>query len=138
MFTLVFEQDYGLLNALLRSIGLDRHPRGCVHPRGPCPPSSCWVYGSGRGSTPCTSSRGLQNIDQEYYEAAAIDGANQPQLFRYITVPLLKPVILFVVIQAIVGSYQFFTQPWILTSGGPQDATLTVTMYLYLQAFPLL
>lgn len=78
---------------------------------------------------------GLQNIDQEYYEAAAIDGANQFQLFRYITIPLLKPVILFVVIQAIVGSYQLFTQPWVLTGGGPQDATLTITMYLYLQAF---
>lgn len=134
MFTLVFEQDYGLLNALLRSIGLDPIP-WLRSPAWAMPSIillGVWIWA---GLNALYFLAGLQNIDQEYYEAAAIDGANSLQLFRYITVPLLKPVILFVVIQAIVGSYQLFTQPWILTSGGPQDATLTVTMYLYLQAF---
>lgn len=134
MFTLVFDQDYGLLNAMFRSVGLSPIP-WLRSPAWAMPSIillGIWIW---LGLNALYFLAGLQNIDQEYYEAAAIDGANRYQLFRYITVPLLKPVILFVVIQAIVGSYQLFTQPWVLTGGGPQDATLTVTMYLYLQAF---
>lgn len=134
MFTLVFDQDYGLLNAGLRTLGLSAVP-WLRSPAWAMPSIillGIWIW---LGLNALYFLAGLQNIDQEYYEAAAIDGANRFQLFRYITLPLLKPVILFVVIQAIVGSYQLFTQPWVLTQGGPQDATLTVTMYLYLQAF---
>lgn len=134
MFTLVFDQDYGLLNAMFRSVGLSPIP-WLRSPAWAMPSIillGIWIW---LGLNALYFLAGLQNIDQEYYEAASIDGANRYQLFRYITVPLLKPVILFVVIQAIVGSYQLFTQPWVLTGGGPQDATLTVTMYLYLQAF---
>ncbi|MFS8571905.1 MAG: sugar ABC transporter permease, partial [Clostridia bacterium] len=134
MFALVFDQDFGLLNAGLRAIGLSAIP-WLRSPAWAMPSIillGVWIW---LGLNALYFLAGLQNIDQEYYEAAAIDGANQFQLFRYITIPLLKPVILFVVIQAIVGSYQLFTQPWVLTGGGPQDATLTITMYLYLQAF---
>lgn len=134
MFSLVFDQEFGLLNAGLRSIGISPVP-WLRSPYWAMPSIillGIWIW---LGLNALYFLAGLQNIDAEYYEAAAIDGANRWQLFRYITIPLLKPVILFVVIQAIVGSYQLFTQPWILTGGGPQDATLTITMYLYMQGF---
>lgn len=78
---------------------------------------------------------GLNGIDQDYYEAAEIDGAGKWQQFWYITAPLLRPVALFVVLQAIIGSYNLFALPFLLTGGGPSDASLTVTLYIYNQGF---
>jgi|DewCreStandDraft_1066081.scaffolds.fasta_scaffold03617_4 ABC-type sugar transport system permease subunit len=78
---------------------------------------------------------GLNSIDHELYEAAAIDGAGRWQRFWYITWPLLRPMTLFIVIQAIAGSFALFAQPFLLTGGGPADATLTLSLYLYLQGF---
>jgi ABC-type sugar transport system permease subunit len=74
---------------------------------------------------------GLQNIPDEVIEAAAVDGANRLQIFWRITLPLLRPVILFVVVQATIFSYQIFEIPFLLTNGGPSDATLTLAIYLY-------
>ncbi|MBV7328587.1 sugar ABC transporter permease [Chloroflexi bacterium TSY] len=78
---------------------------------------------------------GLQNIPKELNEAAAIDGANWWTVVTRITIPLLRPVILFVVITAINGSYQIFTQPYLLTNGGPSDRSLSMVMYLYNTGF---
>ena len=74
---------------------------------------------------------GLQNIPEELNEAAAIDGAGRWKRFLYITLPLLRPTILFVVIQATIFSYQLFEIPFLLTGGGPSDATLFLSVYLY-------
>jgi ABC-type sugar transport system permease subunit len=74
---------------------------------------------------------GLQNIPEYMNEAAAIDGATRRQTFWHITVPLLRPTILFVVVQAVIFSYQLFDLPYLLTAGGPSDATLTLALYLY-------
>ena len=78
---------------------------------------------------------GLNGIDEDFYEAAAIDGASSWQAFRHITMPLLRPIALFVVLQAIIGSYNLFALPFLLTNGGPSDASLTVTLYIYNQGF---
>ncbi|MCL4860708.1 MAG: sugar ABC transporter permease [Caldilineaceae bacterium] len=78
---------------------------------------------------------GLQNIPRELEEAAAIDGANWFTVLTRITIPLLRPVILFVVITAINGSYQIFTQPYLLTGGGPRDQSISMVMYLYNTGF---
>ncbi|MEQ4208999.1 sugar ABC transporter permease [Actinopolymorpha sp. B17G11] len=78
---------------------------------------------------------GLNAIDEDYYEAAAIDGASRWQSFWHITLPLLRPIALFVVLQAIIGSYNLFALPLLLTQGGPSDASLTVTLYIYNQGF---
>lgn len=78
---------------------------------------------------------GLQNIPRELDEAAAIDGANWWIVMTRITIPLLRPVILFVTISAINGSYQIFTQPFLLTGGGPRDQSLSMVMYLYNTGF---
>ena len=78
---------------------------------------------------------GLQNIPRELEEAASMDGANWWTIMTRITIPLLRPVILFVMITAINGSYQIFTQPYLLTGGGPRDQSLSVVMYLYNTGF---
>ncbi|GIV78571.1 MAG: cytochrome c biogenesis protein [Litorilinea sp.] len=78
---------------------------------------------------------GLQNIPRELEEAAAMDGANAWTILFRITIPLLRPVILFVVITAINGSYQIFTQPYLLTGGGPRDQSISMVMYLYNTGF---
>ncbi len=78
---------------------------------------------------------GLTNIDQSLYEAAQIDGASPVQAFRYITVPLLKPVILLTVIMATNGNLQLFDEPYNLTAGGPGNVTISISQYIYEAAF---
>lgn len=78
---------------------------------------------------------GLQSIRRELYEAAAIDGAGRWQSFIYVTIPALKPVIAFVVITSMIGSFQLFDLPYVLTEGGPGNASITIVMYLYKQGF---
>lgn len=74
---------------------------------------------------------GLQNIPETLYEAARIDGANRRQVFRYITLPLLRPTVLFVTVTGFIAHFQVFGQPYIMTGGGPGQASYTVIIYLY-------
>jgi ABC-type sugar transport system permease subunit len=78
---------------------------------------------------------GLQDIPRELYEAAALDGAGGWTSFWAITLPLLRPVMLFVFVTHIIGSFQIFGQVFILTQGGPGDATRTAVQHLYETAF---
>jgi multiple sugar transport system permease protein len=78
---------------------------------------------------------GLQDIPRHLYEAAAIDGAGVWRSFWSITLPLLRPVFLFVFVIHIIGSFQIFGQVFIMTQGGPGDATRTVVQHLYETAF---
>ena len=78
---------------------------------------------------------GLQDIPRELYEAAALDGASGGRAFWAITLPLLRPVFLFVFVTHVIGSFQIFGQVFILTQGGPGDATRTVVQHLYETAF---
>ncbi|HLZ58692.1 MAG TPA: sugar ABC transporter permease [Ktedonosporobacter sp.] len=80
---------------------------------------------------------GLQSIPTDFYEAARIDGANTWNVFRYITIPLLRPVILFTVISSTLGGLSLFTEPQVLfgSSGGTGHEGLTMSLYQYGQAF---
>jgi multiple sugar transport system permease protein len=78
---------------------------------------------------------GLQNISQEYYEAAQLDGANRLQLFRHITVPLISPTIFFNLIIYMIGALQVFDSIMVLTKGGPGDASRSLVIYIYENAF---
>jgi ABC-type sugar transport system permease subunit len=130
MFSLVFNKDFGLLNSFFDSIGLpklnwlrsERLAMVSIILVG------IWTY---LGINSLYFLAGLQNIPEELNEAAAIDGAGRWKRFRYITLPLLRPTILFVVIQATIFSYQLFELPFLLTRGGPSDATLFLSIYLY-------
>jgi len=78
---------------------------------------------------------GLQNIPGELYEAASMDGAGKIRQFFMITVPQLKPVFIFTVVMSTIGTLQLFDEPFILTQGGPNNATTTITLYLYQTGF---
>lgn len=137
IFGLVFNERFGLINNwLLRPLGLPAI-RWVLDPLLIMP--SIIILGLWRwtGLNALYFLAGLRNIPLEVHEAANIDGANRWQAFRYITLPLLRPVLLFVVIMAVIGSYNIFGEPFLLTGaeGGPRNAGLFVTMYLYLNAF---
>lgn len=74
---------------------------------------------------------GLQGIDDSIYEAAEIDGAGAFQKFKSITLPLLKPIILFTTINSTIGTLQLFDEPMNITQGGPANATITISQYIY-------
>ena len=78
---------------------------------------------------------GLQNIPKDYYEAARLDGAGAVQLFLRITFPLLSPTIFFVLVIFMIGAIQVFDTIIVLTGGGPGDASRSVVIYIYEQAF---
>lgn len=78
---------------------------------------------------------GLQNIPDVYYEAARIDGAGTFQIFRKITLPLLSSTMFFVIVTNIIGVFQIFEEPFIITNGGPGTATKTISFYIYEIAF---
>ncbi|MFI6846607.1 carbohydrate ABC transporter permease [Kitasatospora sp. NPDC050467] len=78
---------------------------------------------------------GLQGIPKELYEAAMMDGAGPLRRFASVTLPALRPVLLFTVVLSTIGTLQLFDEPYVLTRGGPDNATLTVSMYLYDNGF---
>lgn len=130
VFTLLYNQRYGLINAQLQAFGVA--PIDWLGNRQ-------WVKLSiiglitwrWTGYTMIYFLAGLQAIPRELYEAAWIDGANGRQTFRYVTIPMLRPVILFVAIIVLIGSIQIFEEPFILTAGGPANASLSIAQYLY-------
>jgi len=78
---------------------------------------------------------GMQSIPTQLYEAASIDGAGRWQAFRHVTIPMLRPTILFMTVITTIGYLQLFEEPFVMTGGGPLDKTLSVTMYMYQQGF---
>ncbi|MDD3277307.1 MAG: sugar ABC transporter permease [Lachnospiraceae bacterium] len=74
---------------------------------------------------------GLQSIDDSIYEASSIDGASAFQKFRYMTLPLLKPIILFTTINSTIGTLQLFDETMNITQGGPANTTITISQYIY-------
>jgi multiple sugar transport system permease protein len=80
---------------------------------------------------------GLKGIPETLYEAAEIDGANSRQKFRFVTLPMLSPTIFFNVVLATIGALQVFDAGWVMTRGGPNDATLFYMINLYERAFQL-
>jgi multiple sugar transport system permease protein len=78
---------------------------------------------------------GLHDIPAQFHEAAALDGASGWNQFKYVTLPLLRPVLLFVMVMNIIGSFQVFGQTFLITSGGPELSTRSLVQYIYETAF---
>jgi ABC-type sugar transport system permease subunit len=134
IFSRVLDTQFGLLNTLLSWFHIP--PVGWLTTQTWVMPSfilmGIWTY---LGINMLYWLAGLNGITPDLYEAARVDGATRWQEFWGVTLPLLRPVTLFVVIQAIIGSYNLFAQPLLLTNGGPSDASLTIALYLYNQGF---
>jgi multiple sugar transport system permease protein len=78
---------------------------------------------------------GLQSIPERLYEAARIDGAGPWQQVRHVTLPMLAPTFLFVSVSTAIGSFQLFAEPYVMTNGGPSDATLSIVLLMYREGF---
>jgi multiple sugar transport system permease protein len=78
---------------------------------------------------------GLQSISPRVYEAASTDGAGAWQQFRYVTLPMLRPTLLFVAIMTLIGYFQLFAEPYVMTQGGPGNATLSIVLLMYQEGF---
>lgn len=129
----VLQPQFGLLNYFLRLVGL-QGPQWLSSPTWALPAfivMSLWST----GSTMIIFLAGLQGIPTEIYEAASIDGAGRVRQFFAVTVPLITPVILFNLVIGIINSFQVFTQAFVMTNGGPANATLFYVLYLYRAAF---
>ncbi len=136
MFLLMFEHQYGLFNAVLDAIGLT--PLKWLDEelvKLSVLLVAAWRY---TGLNMLYFLAGLQSIPPDVYEAAAVDGAGRWTTFWLITLPLLRPVSLFVVVITIIGSFQFFAEPLLLAGGGPNNASLTIANYLYRVGFQFL
>jgi multiple sugar transport system permease protein len=132
----ILNSDFGLLNAFLRSIGLPKF-RWLQETELALPAlilMSLW----GLGWAMVIYLAGLQGIPEVFYEAAEIDGAGRWAKLRHVTIPLMSPVIFFNLIMGIIGSFQVFTAGFLITDGGPQNATLFYVLYLYRNAFEYL
>jgi len=127
----IYHPDYsGLLNGLLDKVGLPIQS-WLLDPKWAMPCIIAMSIWKGLGYNVVIFLAGLQNISAEYYEAAQIDGARGWQIFRHITWPLLSPTTFFVLIISVIGSFQVFSQVYVMTRGGPLKSTLVVVYYLY-------
>ncbi len=77
----------------------------------------------------------LQGVPQELYDAAAVDGAGAWQRFRRVTLPLISPTTFFLLVLQIIGAFQLFTEPYVMTRGGPANSSLSVVQYIYNSGF---
>ena len=129
----VFNSEFGLLNFLLRALGLPK-VLWLQDPITAMPAliiMSLWSI----GGTMVIYLAGLQGIPQHLYEAAEIDGANYWNRFRHVTIPMMSPVIFFNLVIGLITALQTFTQGYLITRGGPQNATLFYGLYIYRSAF---
>lgn len=129
----LFSGEFGLLNALLATIGIEG-PSWLGDTKWALPSligMSLWGVGAGA----IIYLAGLQGIPTDLYEAAEVDGATGWSRFWNITLPMMTPVLFFQLITGIIGALQVFTQAFIMTQGGPNNATLFFLLYLYQNAF---
>jgi lactose/L-arabinose transport system permease protein len=130
IFSLIFSEEYGVVNQALGFLGLEGIPwrSDPFWARVLIILAMTWRW---TGYNAVILLSGLQNIPKDLYDAASVDGAGSVVRFLRITVPLLRPVILFCTVLATIGTLQLFTEPYILTNGGPANATLTSFFYIY-------
>ena len=129
----LFNARYGLINVFLAGVGV-RGPAWLQDEQWAMPAlilMALWNV----GTTMIIYLAALQNVPRELYDAAAIDGANRWQKFRFITWPLISPATFYLIIVNTIAAFQVFTPAYILTRGGPANSTLTIALYIYFAAF---
>lgn len=133
VWMMMFDPDTGFLNTLLKAVGL---------------PASKWIYGESTaipslalmslwtvGGTVVIFLAGLQNVPKELYEAVDVDGGGWFSKLKAVTIPMVSPTIFFNLVMSFISSFQVFSQAYIMTSGGPNNATLFYVYYMYREAF---
>ncbi|CEG28618.1 carbohydrate ABC transporter permease [Bacillus sp. B-jedd] len=134
VFMILLDEHFGLVNYLLSLVGMDKIP-WLTTPFWAKVSVILVMTWRWTGYNMVIFLAGLQNIPADLYEAASIDGAGKVKQFFMITLPQLKPVFIFTVVMSTIGTLQLFDEPFILTQGGPNSATMTITLYLYETGF---
>ena len=130
----LFNADFGLVNGALQLIGV-KGPDWLGNPSTALPVIIALMVWRNFGNAMIIFLAGLQGIPNDLYEAARIDGANRWQEFRSITLPMLRPTMLFLTVLTTIGFLQVFEEPFVMTQGGPLNKTLSISMLVYQQAF---
>jgi len=129
-----YDGEFGLFNFVLKRLGMN--PAPWLSDKGYAMPSivmmSLWWT---IGGTSIVLLAALQQIPKQIFEAALLDGSTGPALLSKITIPLLRPVLLFVVVTNTIAGFQVFGQPFLLTQGGPERSTRGLVQYIYETAF---
>ena len=130
----LLDPDVGLINMALGGLGING-PAWLADPVLAMPSIIAMAVWRNLGFAMIVFLAGLQAVPAMLYEAAAIDGAGRWQGFRYVTLPMLRPTILFMTVITTIGYLQLFEEPFVMTAGGPLNKTLSITMYMYQQGF---
>lgn len=129
----IYNTQYGLINNVLIANGMQAIPWLSSPPL--AKPAliimQCWAT----GTAIVIFLAALQDVPRALYDAALVDGANLFQRFWHVTIPMCTPAMLFVLLTGLIFTFQSFTLPWLLTRGGPNNATELYSVYLYRNAF---
>jgi multiple sugar transport system permease protein len=133
----MYSPNYGFINYMLQLMGL---PPVQWLVRAQTALLSLMIVGiwRGLGFNIIVFLAGLKNVPQELYDAASIDGANELQQYRHVTLPMITPTLFFAVVMALIASFQVFELTYIMTQGGPSNSTTTLIYNVYLQGFTFL
>ncbi|RME09140.1 MAG: sugar ABC transporter permease [Ardenticatenia bacterium] len=135
MWMWIYNPRYGVINAFLyRAFGI-QGPRWLEDPKLVLPSLMVMAVWVAAGRNMIIYLSGLQSISQELYDAAMVDGASAWTRFWKITLPLLTPVIFFNLVTGLIDTFKLFTQAYVMTEGGPRNASLFFNYYLYQKAF---
>jgi multiple sugar transport system permease protein len=127
--------QFGVVNTFLRGLGIAEPPRWFASTAWAMPGVILMSAWWNLGYNMVILLAGLQSIPESLYEAAMLDGARHTQRFTNVTLPMLTPTLFFVVVVTFIGSFQVFDQIFIMTNGGPADATRVMVMYIYSLGF---
>lgn len=135
IYSLIFDRDYGLLNATLEALFGLPHVNWLGNPTIAKGAIGFVLLWRTVGYLTIFFLAALQNVPSEQYEAAALDGAGRIRTFFAVTIPGIKPISAFVIVTSFIGAAQLFDEPYLLTQGGPGEATISVAMFIYRAAF---
>lgn len=130
----LYHPQYGLLNYALAQVGIS--PVDWLgDPRWAMPAIILMAVWKNFGYNMLIFVAGLQNIPEELYEAARLDGASALRQFRHVTLPMLGPTLLFVGVITMIGYFQLFAEPYVMTQGGPLRSTTSLVLFMYEEGF---
>jgi multiple sugar transport system permease protein len=135
LFLYLFQPDYGLINSWIYDLFGVRGPGWFNDPDWVKPTFIIMALWGAGGSTMIIFLAGLQNVPQELYEAAEVDGAGRWHKFLNITIPMLSPTIFFNLITGVIGAFRIFTAAYVATGGGPAYGSYFYVLHLFLNAF---
>jgi len=130
----LYNPDFGAINTVLNYVGI-KGPKWLSDTTWAMPSVIIMSIWKGLGFNMVIFLAGLQDIPEQLYEAAGLDGADRWHKFKNITLPMLSPAIFFVMIMSVISSFQVFSQIYIMTEGGPANSTNVIVLHIYNLAF---